>query len=122
MLLGPVLFLLAVLLLLILPSPWGLVALLACAVLGVGEVAYWQRRMRGRKVQTGAENLVGATGEVTEPCDPLGQVRVLGELWQAHSNSPLPRGTPVRVVALKGLTVEVEAVDDIPVAPEPAES
>jgi membrane protein implicated in regulation of membrane protease activity len=116
------LFLLALLLLLILPSPWGLVALLACAVFGVGEVAYWQRRMRGQRVQTGAENLVGATGEVTEPCDPSGQVRVLGELWQAQSSSPLPRRAPVRVVALKGLTVEVEAVDDIPVAPEPAES
>lgn len=115
--LGPVLLLLALLLLLILPSPWGVVGALACGAFGLIEVVYWQRRMRGRKVETGAENLVGATGQVTEPCEPVGQIRVLGELWQARSSAALPRGAVVRVVALNGLTVEVEAADDTPVAP-----
>jgi membrane-bound serine protease (ClpP class) len=105
------LLLLALLLLLLLPSPWGLVLAVASGIAGIVEVAYWRRRMRGWKVQTGAESLVGATGEVTEPLMPLGQVRVLGELWQARSSSELPRGTPVRVVALNGLIVEVEAAE-----------
>jgi membrane protein implicated in regulation of membrane protease activity len=48
---------------------------------------------------------------------PLGQIRVLGELWQARSSSELPRGTPVRVVALNGLIVEVEAAEKPPVLP-----
>jgi membrane-bound serine protease (ClpP class) len=109
--------LLALLLLIFLPSPWNVIALVASGFVGILEVGYWHRRMRDRKVQTGAENLVGATGEVTEPLMPLGQIRVLGELWQARSSSELPRGTPVRVVALNGLIVEVEAAEKPPVLP-----
>jgi membrane-bound serine protease (ClpP class) len=107
--------LLAPLLFIVLPSPWNVIGGLASLVLGVGEVTFWQRRMKGEKVQTGVEHLVGATGEVSEQLAPSGQVRVLGELWQAHSSSELPPGTHVRVVAVDGLTLEVEAVDQ-PVA------
>jgi membrane-bound serine protease (ClpP class) len=106
-------FLLALVLLLVLPSPWDLVGAAASGALGVLEIAYWQRRMRANKVQTGVENLVGATGEVTETCNPLGQIRVLGELWQARSSAALPPGTAVRVVALNGLVVEVAPADVI---------
>jgi membrane-bound serine protease (ClpP class) len=104
--------LLALLLLIFLPSPWNLIGGVASGALGVFEVAYWQRRMRRGKVQTGIENLVGATGEVTERLDPSGKIRVLGELWEARSSSELPPGSRVRVVALDGLTVEVEAADE----------
>jgi membrane protein implicated in regulation of membrane protease activity len=99
---------LALLLLLFLPAPWNLVVALVGLVLFVVEVGYWQRRMRGRKVQTGVENLVGSTGKVTEALSPLGQIRVLGELWEARSASELEVGTPVRVVAVHDLTLEVE--------------
>ena len=104
--------LLALLLVIFLPSPWTVIGGLASGLLGVLEVAYWQRRMRRAKVQTGIENLVGATGEATERLAPSGQIRVLGELWQARSSSELPPGSRVRVVALDGLTVEVEAADE----------
>jgi membrane-bound serine protease (ClpP class) len=103
--------LLALLLFIFLPSPWNLVGGLASGALGVFEVMYWQRRMRREKVQTGVENLVGATGEVTERLAPTGHIRVLGELWQARSSSELPAGSHVRVVAVDGLTLDVEAVD-----------
>jgi membrane protein implicated in regulation of membrane protease activity len=105
--------LLALLLLIFLPSPWNLIGALVSLVLFVLEVLYWQRRMRGRKVRTGIENLVGATGEVTERLAPVGQIRVLGELWEARSTSALDPGTAVRVVAVRGLTLDVEpdAVD-----------
>ncbi len=85
--------------------------------LGIVEVGYWQRRMRREKVQTGVENLVGATGEVTEALAPSGNVRVLGELWEARSSSELPPGSPVRVVAVHGLLLEVESADDPPTSP-----
>jgi membrane-bound serine protease (ClpP class) len=49
---------------------------------------------------------------VTERLDPSGKIRVLGELWQARSSSDLPPGSRVRVVALDGLMVEVEAADE----------
>jgi membrane-bound serine protease (ClpP class) len=104
--------LLALVLLVFLPSPWRLVGFLVALVLFAFEVAYWQRRVRGRKVQTGVENLVGSVGEVTEPLTPTGQIRVLGELWQARAPSELPRGTPVRVVKVEGLTLGVEPVEN----------
>jgi membrane-bound serine protease (ClpP class) len=102
---------LAVVLLLFLPWPWNLVASLAAVALFAAEVGYWNRRMRDRRVQTGVENLVGSVGEVVEPLMPDGQIRVLGELWEAHAQAELPRGTPVRVLRVEGLTLEVEATD-----------
>jgi membrane-bound serine protease (ClpP class) len=105
--------LLALLLFIFLPSPWNAFGGLASGALGVLEVVYWQRRMRRGKVQTGVENLVGATGEVTERLAPRGHIRVLGELWEARSRSELPAGSRVRVVAVEGLTLDVEAVDEV---------
>lgn len=105
--------LLALLLFIFLPSPWNAIGGLASGALGVLEVVYWQRRMRRKKVQTGVENLVGATGEVTEWLAPRGHIRVLGELWQARSSSELPAGSRVRVVAVDGLTLDVEALEAV---------
>jgi membrane-bound serine protease (ClpP class) len=101
---------LALLLFIVLPSPRNVIGGLASVALGVLEVAYCQRRVRRQKVQTGVENLIGATGEVTDPLAPTGQIHVLGELWEARSRSELPRGSRVRVVAMHGLALEVEAI------------
>jgi membrane-bound serine protease (ClpP class) len=106
-------FLLAVVLLLFLPWPWNLVGAVASGVAFAFEVAYWQRQMRRRKVQTGVENLVGSTGEVTEPLAPTGQIRVLGELWTARATSELPRGARVRVLSVQGLMLEVEPAEPL---------
>jgi membrane protein implicated in regulation of membrane protease activity len=105
------LFFLAVLVFLVFPSPWDVIIGLGCAVLGVGEVAFWYRRSRG-KAKVGVEQLVGATGEASGSLDPSGRVRVAGELWQARSSSAVPAGARVRVVAVQGLELEVEPVDD----------
>ena len=108
--------LIALILFLVLPSPWSIILGLICLVLGVLEVTYWQRRMGRGKVKTGVDQLVGATGEVTERLAPSGHIRVLGELWQARSSSELPPGARVRVVAIHGLTLEVEPIDEAPPA------
>jgi membrane-bound serine protease (ClpP class) len=105
---------LALVLFLILPDPWDVIGGLTSLACGIVEITYWQRRMRRVKVATGVENLIGATGEVTRPLAPVGQIRVLGELWEARSSSELPGGTTVRVVALDGLTLDVEPVDPSP--------
>ena len=104
--------LIALILFLVLPSPWDVIGGLVSLAIGIAEVTYWQRRMRRGKVQTGVEQLVGATGEVTEPLAPVGHIRVLGELWQARSSSELSPGSRVRVVAVDGLVLEVEAIDE----------
>lgn len=108
------LLLLALLLLIAVPSPWNVIGALATGVLGVFEVVYWERRMRRRKVQTGVENLVGRTGVAAERLAPSGHVRVLGEIWEANSSSEVPRGARVRVVAVNDLILEVESAEDPP--------
>jgi membrane-bound serine protease (ClpP class) len=106
----PMFFVLAVLLLILAPEPWDLAGAAACAGLGVLEVIYWQRRVRRQRVRTGVENLVGATGTAVVPLAPSGQVRVLGELWEARSAEPVPSGGAIRVLAVRGLELDVEAV------------
>jgi membrane protein implicated in regulation of membrane protease activity len=105
--------LLAPLLLIFLPWPWNLVAALASGALGVAEVGYWHRRMGRRRVVTGAEDLVGAIGEVTESLAPRGRIRLQGELWEARSQAEVRRGAPVRVVAVDGLVLEVEPISRV---------
>ena len=104
--------LLALVLFIVLPSPWDVIGGLVSLALGILEVVYWQRRVRRQKVQTGVGTLVGATGEVTAPLAPTGQIRVRGELWEARASSELRRGARVRVVAVHGLALEVEPIDE----------
>jgi membrane-bound serine protease (ClpP class) len=63
---------------------------------------------------TGPQMIVGAEGVVTRALDPTGEVRVRGETWTATPSdehvATLPVGAPVRVVGLRGLTLQVEAV------------
>jgi membrane protein implicated in regulation of membrane protease activity len=102
---------LALLLLIFLPYPWNLAGALASSLVGAVEVLYWERRMRGHRVQTGHEALVGATGKAVAPLAPIGQVRVKGELWEAHSSTPIERGARVQVVAIDDLRLEVRPAE-----------
>ena len=64
--------------------------------------------------KTGAQRLIGSVGEVQQPPDPLGYIRVNGELWRAEVISTgrlLPPGTLVLVQAVCGLTLRVVPVD-----------
>jgi membrane-bound serine protease (ClpP class) len=66
-----------------------------------------------RPVLTGWEEMVGATGEVRQPLDPVGQVFVEGALWRARpaaEDSSLDRGYRVRVESVDGLTLIVRPV------------
>lgn len=107
--------LLALLLLLLIPEPWNVAATFAALALFSLEVFYFYRRMRGVKVVTGAENLVGAVGKTVEPLNPEGHIRVQGELWQARASEAVAAGTNVRVVAIDDLTLEVETAETPPV-------
>jgi membrane-bound serine protease (ClpP class) len=104
-----VLVLLAVVLaLFVLPSPWGLVAVCAAIAIDLAEIGFGLWYAKRRRVQTGAEALVGAVGTVVVRIDPEGQVRVAGELWQARSDTPLDPGDSVRVERIgDDLTLDV---------------
>ncbi len=58
----------------------------------------------------GAERLIDAQGTATESLDPDGYVRVRGELWLAEARGrPIEAGATIRVFALRGLTLIVQA-------------
>jgi membrane-bound serine protease (ClpP class) len=66
---------------------------------------------RRQPYATGEESMVGTVGTVREPFEPTGMVFVNGALWQATSPAgAIPVGTPVRVVKVDGLHLEVEPV------------
>ena len=75
-------------------------------ILGLGWVIL---RERHRRPTTGREGMIGEVGEVREAIAPgaPGRVFVHGEHWRAVSNQVLDVGTRVRVIAVRGLEIEV---------------
>jgi membrane-bound serine protease (ClpP class) len=65
-------------------------------------------RAKRNKSMVGVDALLGQIAVVVKPLEPVGQVLVHGELWQAHSPTPAPRDAHVRVTAVDGLTLMVE--------------
>ena len=92
----------------VLPSPWGLVAILVGISIEVGESWFWIRFTRRQRAVTGAEGLIGQEAVVVEACRPDGRVRVHGELWRARCARGAGVGEHVRVVRVEALTLEVE--------------
>ncbi len=65
-----------------------------------------------RKPVTGMEGMIGLTGESLGTLNPLGKVRMHGELWNAESVSGnIDEGKKVRVTAIKNLKLFVEEVN-----------
>lgn len=86
----------------------GLAALSAAFFAGVMGFAM---RARHRPVRTGAEQMIGSTGEVVSWTQTTGRVHVNGEMWEARSKQSFSKGQKVRVVGRTGLTLDVEVVD-----------
>jgi membrane-bound serine protease (ClpP class) len=104
------LLVLAIVGLFVLPSPWGVVAVVVAAAVEVLEVGLWRRFLRRYRIQTGAEGMIGKHAEVMDGASSSGRVRLDGEIWNARSERPLARGQTVRVTAVDGLTLVVEPV------------
>jgi membrane protein implicated in regulation of membrane protease activity len=88
----------------VLPSPWGLIAVIVGGVIDILEslaLVHWSRR---RRVSTGAEALVGQTAIVANPT----QVKIVGELWEARAERLLVPGEEVVVRGVDGLRLTVE--------------
>jgi membrane-bound ClpP family serine protease len=92
----------------VVPSPWGLVLVVFAAFIEVGETWFWIHYSRRRKVQVGAETLIGARGVTVGELRPRGQVRLGGEFWDATSEAGVEAGVTVRVVGREDLTLHVE--------------
>jgi membrane protein implicated in regulation of membrane protease activity len=91
----------------VLPSPWGVVAVVVAAAFEVVEAfafVWWSRR---RRPVVGSEALVGKRAAVVSDCLPDGRVRIDGELWKAHCEQGARTGETVVVRAIEGLTLVV---------------
>jgi membrane-bound serine protease (ClpP class) len=79
---------------------------MSAIILGLGWVVM---RERHRRPTTGREGMVGEIGEVREQIAPgaPGRVFVHGEHWRAASDQVLPVGARARVIAVRGLEIDV---------------
>jgi membrane protein implicated in regulation of membrane protease activity len=100
----------AFVLLLLLPSPWNLLAFVVAGLFGLVELFAWNRTVRHRRKQVGAQTLIGRNATVVSPCRPDGQVRLDGEIWAARCASGAEIGESVRVAGRDRLILIVEPV------------
>jgi membrane-bound serine protease (ClpP class) len=105
-----VLIVLGIILLILLPSPWNVVAFVVVLPLWVLELLAWNRTVKRRRAVVGPQTLVGREAVVTTPCRPRGQVRIDGEIWEATCEAGATSGDAVRVTRVDGLTLVVEPV------------
>jgi membrane-bound serine protease (ClpP class) len=79
---------------------------MSAIILGLGWIVL---RERHRRPTTGSEGMVGEVGEVREAIAPgtPGRVFVHGEHWRAASSQALGVGARARVIAVRGLEIEV---------------
>ena len=90
---------------------WVRVVVIAALILfEVFEISIWLRWRKRRSI-TGAETLVGESGEVILTCRPSGQVKVRGQLWSATCSEGAEAGERIIVTAVHGVKLEVGRLD-----------
>ena len=94
----------------VLPSPWGLVAIVAGGLTDIAESVVFLKWSRRRRAVTGLEALIGKTAVVSSST----QVRVAGEIWEARSADSLVVGDEVEVTGVDGLTLQVSRLRRAP--------
>ena len=65
-------------------------------------------KARRRPVVSGLEELIGGEATVVNDFDNKGTVTIHSENWQAVSDTPLHKNQQVKVIDVKGLTLQVE--------------
>ena len=83
------------------------VALYVVILIFTGLIYILAIRAMRRPVETGSEEILNSTGEVIGTQGNLTQVRVHSEIWHAMSSDELHEGDRVKVVSMKGLTLNV---------------
>jgi membrane-bound ClpP family serine protease len=83
-----------------------IVALIVAVIFYVGVKAQFIR------VKTGKEALIGAAGTVTTNLNPKGEVRVLGEFWEATvKDGELASGQTIEVIGMDGMLLVVKPAE-----------
>ncbi len=82
------------------------VALIIIVIVSMGVKAQF------RRIKTGKEALIGASGIAITDLKPKGEVRVMGEFWEAIAqNGEIAAGQAVEVVGMEGMFLVVKPVE-----------
>jgi membrane-bound ClpP family serine protease len=83
-----------------------IVALIVVVIFYVGVKAQFTR------VKTGKEALIGAKGTTTTDLKPKGEVRVMGEFWEATAkDGEIANGQAIEVMDMDGMLLVVKPTD-----------
>ena len=102
---------------------WEVAVVLGIILLVIAVIVVWMFnagvKAQYRSVKTGKEALIGAKGVATSDLKPKGEVRVLGEFWQAIAkDGPIANGGAVEVVCLEGMFLVVKPTEEKLNSPE----
>ena len=89
-----------------------IVPLAAVSAIVLGGAGALALRSLRRPVVSGVEAMIGTTAVALEGFEREGWVRAFGERWRARSSAPLACGDRARVVAVEGLLLVVEPIDE----------
>jgi membrane-bound serine protease (ClpP class) len=83
-----------------------IVALIVAVIFYVGVKAQFTR------VKTGKEALIGAKGIATTDLNPKGEVRVMGEFWEATTkDGEIVNGQAIEVIGMDGMLLVVKPAE-----------
>ena len=78
----------------------------------IGLIFYAGVKAQFMRVKTGKEALIGARGIATSDLNPKGEVRVVGEFWEATAkDAPIAAGQAVEVVSMDGVYLVVKPAE-----------
>jgi len=84
------------------------IGLALAAALAIIWLVGYALKLRKRGAVTGAESIVGGIGTAMDDFTGEGKIWLEGEAWAAHSKMPVEKDQHVVVVAMDGLTLNVE--------------
>ena len=94
------------------PVEGSLSAALFVVALVLAWIFYAGVKAQFRRVKTGKEALIGAKGIATTDLKPKGEIRVVGEFWEATAKDvTIPAGQMVEVVSIDGVYLVVKPVE-----------
>ena len=94
------------------PVEGSLAATLFIVAVIVALIFYEGIKAQFRRVKTGKEALIGAQGVATSELNPKGEIRVMGEFWEATAkDKTIAAGQAVEVVSLEGVYLVVKPVE-----------
>ena len=87
------------------------IALIIVALI-VAVIFYMGVKAQFRRVKTGKEALIGSKGIATTDLKPKGEIRVIGEFWEATAKDmTISAGQAVEVVGMEGMFLVVKTVE-----------